>query len=71
MEEMAKTFVGKDCVVFTIREESPLTGTLREVRDGALLLEKDGNRSLVNLEFVVRLQEHPVGKSGKKKLIVE
>ena len=47
-----------------------LTATVKEVTDGALLMEKDGGAEAINLDFVLRIREHPTNKKGKKKSVV-
>ena len=44
--------------------------TVKEVTDGALLMEKDGGAEAINLDFVLRIREHPTNKKGKKKSVV-
>ena len=43
---------------------------LKEVIDNAVVIEKDGKENVVNLDYVVRMREYPVGKNGKRKSIV-
>lgn len=69
MQELAKRFLGKDVIANTI-SSGTVDGILKEVTDNAIILEKDGKESLVNLDFVIRLREYPVGKNGKRKSIV-
>lgn len=68
MTELAKRFVGKDCLVYTFNGE--VTGVIEEVCGGALLIKNNDNIQAVNLDFVVRIREFPKGKNGKKKLLV-
>ena len=70
MKEFAMRLVGRDVIVYTFNG-TQIMGTLREVRDDALLLWDDKNgEQIVSLRYVVRLREHPVDKNGKKKSIV-
>ena len=69
MQELAKQFIGKQCLVYTIKSDT-IQGTLREVGDGGLLLESGGTVEAVNLDYVVRLREYPKKKNGKKKSVV-
>lgn len=69
MRELAKQFIGKQCLVYTIKSDT-IQGTLREVGDGGLLLESGGTVEAVNLDYVVRLREYPKKKNGKKKSVV-
>ena len=70
MKEFAMRLVGRDVIVYTFNG-TQIMGTLREVRDDAILLWDDKNgEQIVSLRYVVRLREHPVDKNGKKKSIV-
>lgn len=69
MEELARNFLDKECVIDTFRTQ--LTGTLREVTAGAILLEGTNGPEAVNLEYVIRIREYPKGKNGKKKWITD
>ena len=68
MQELAKQFIGKECLIYTIT--SSMQGTIREVGNGGLLVENAGAVEAVNLDYVVRLREYPKTKKGKKKSIV-
>lgn len=70
MKEMAQQFMGKKCLIYTL-DEKQITGVLRRITDGALLLEdeKIGTQG-VNLEFIVRIREYPRNKQGKYKSVV-
>ncbi|MDE6433846.1 MAG: hypothetical protein K2L07_06405 [Lachnospiraceae bacterium] len=74
MLEFIKMFIGKDCIVYTLSNESGLPGTLKSLsEDGtAILLEKESDHTLeiVNLDYVTRIREYPLNKKGKKKSIV-
>lgn len=51
MEELAKQFIGKDCVIYTITDTSAsLTGVVRDVKDGGLLFEGKNGLQAINLE---------------------
>lgn len=69
MQELAKRFLGKDVIASTI-SSGTVDGILKEVADNAMVIEKDGKETVVNLDFVIRLWEYPVGKNGKRKAIV-
>lgn len=69
MTELAKQFIDKECIIYTFNG-SQIMGTVKEVSGGALLVEKDGTTEAVNIDFVMRLREHPRKKNGKKKSVV-
>lgn len=71
MEELAKQFIGKDCVIYTITDTSAtLTGVVRDVKDGGLLIEGKNGLQAINLEYVTRIREYPVNKKGKKVSVI-
>lgn len=43
---------------------------IKEVVDGAVLIEKGGELQAINLDFIIRIREYPRNKKGKKKGIV-
>ena len=71
MEELARRFIGKECIIYTVTStDSSIQGTVKDVTDGGIVLEKDGNVEAVNLEYVTRIREYPRNAKGKKKMIV-
>ena len=69
MLELAKRFIDKECLIYTFNSNQ-IEGVIKEVSNGALLVEKKGTLEAVNLDFVVRIREYPRNKNGKKKAIV-
>ena len=69
MKELAKKFIDKECLIYSF-ESNTFEGVIKEVTDGAILIEKDGKQDAINLEFVIRIREYPRKKNGKKKEIV-
>ena len=71
MKELAQKFIGKECLVYTVASDnSAINGTIKEITDTGLLIEKDGYLQAVNLDYVTRICEWPRKKNGKKKEIV-
>ena len=68
MKELAERFIDREVIVYTFN--SQITGTIREVTAGALLLESNSTSEAVNLDFIVRIREYPRKKNGKKKAVV-
>ena len=68
MKELATRFIGKECIIYTFNAQ--IEGTIREVGDGAILLERKGSTEAINLDFIMRIREYPRNKNGKKKSIV-
>lgn len=69
MQELAKQFIGKECLIYTIKSDT-VQGVLKGVTEGGLLIENKGETEAVNLDYVVRLREYPKNKKGKKKSVV-
>ena len=70
MKELAKRFIDKECIISSFDGNHQYEGVLKEVTDGAILMEKDGKIEALNLDFVIRIREYPGNKKGKKKSIV-
>ena len=70
MKELAKKFVGKECLIYAFDSSHQYEGLIKEVSEGAILIEKDGAPEAINLDFVIRIREYPRNKKGKKKSVV-
>ena len=70
MIELAKRFIGKECLVYSFDSSHQFQGVIKEVSNGAVLIEKDHKVEAINLEYVIRIREYPKKKNGKKKAIV-
>ncbi len=70
MVELAKKFIGKDCLIYSFDSNRQFSGIIKEVTDGALLVEKEGEIEAINLDFVIRIREYPKNKKGKKKSVI-
>ena len=70
MKELAKRFIDKECVISSFDGNHQYEGVIREVTDGAILVEKNGKIEALNLDFVIRIREYPRKKNGKKKSVV-
>ena len=65
MFELAKKFIGKECIIYTFNS-AQYTGTVTEVNEGGLLLQKDGAIEALNFDYVVRIREYPETKTARK-----
>lgn len=70
MVELAKRFIGKACLIYAFDSNHQFQGIIKEVSDGAILIENGGTIEAVNLDFVIRIREFPKNKKGKKKSLV-
>lgn len=70
MLELAKNFLGKECIIYTFNSNQ-LVGTIQQISDGGiLLLREDKSSEAVNADFIIRIREHPKKANGKKKSVV-
>ena len=70
MKDLAKQFIGKECIVYTVMSsDSGIQGTIKEVTDGGIIVEKKDGIEAVNLEYITRIREWPRNANGKKKQI--
>ncbi len=69
MIEFAKRFIDKECLIYTFNGNQ-IDGIIKEVADGALLVESKGTVEAVNIDFVMRIREYPKNKNGKKKSVI-
>ena len=72
MKELAKQFIGEECIIYTITSnDGSVQGVIKEIVDGGMVVErKTGEREIINLEYVTRIREWPRKKNGKKKDVV-
>ena len=70
MIELAKRFIGKECLIYSFDSSHQFSGVIKEVSDGAVLIENKGQTEAINLDFVIRIREYPRNKKGKKKSVV-
>lgn len=70
MFQLAKKFIGKKCIIYVVQTfSSELLGTIKEVTEGAILVEDKYGVQVVNLDFVIRIKECPIKKNRDKKII--
>ena len=72
MKELAKQFIGEECIIYTIAScDGSIQGIIKEIDDGGMVIERNsGEREIINLDFVTRIREYPRKKNGKKKGVV-
>ena len=68
MFELAQKFLNKEFVIYTFN--SQIIGTIKEVNEGGILIEKSGTLEAINFDFIVRIREYPKNKNGKKKSVI-
>lgn len=70
MIELAKRFIDKECLIYSFDGNHQYQGVIKEVSNGAVLIENGGTVEAVNLDFIIRIREFPKNKKGKKKAVV-
>lgn len=70
MKKLAERFIDKDCIIYAFDSSRQYMGVIKEVTDGAILVEQNGKLEAINLDFVIRIREHPTKKNGKKQSVV-
>ena len=72
MKELAKRFIGEECIIYTITSnDGSVQGLIKEIDDGGMVIKKKtGELEIINLDFVTRIRQYPRKKNGKKKDIV-
>ena len=70
MKELAERFIDKNCIIYSFDGNHQYDGVIKEVTNGAILVEKDGKFDAINLDYIGRIREYPTNKKGKKKSIV-
>lgn len=71
MTDLIKEYIGKECLIYTCMSSSQITGTICSCQDGWIVVESaNGQREIVNCEYVTRIREYPRNKNGKKKSVV-
>ncbi|MBE6804553.1 MAG: hypothetical protein E7528_06630 [Ruminococcaceae bacterium] len=70
MTEMIKNYIGKECLIYTCTSGSTVTGIIRSYNDGWIEIEQNGQRDIMNCEYITRIREYPRNKNGKKKSVI-
>ena len=70
MIELAKKFIDKECLIYAFDSNHQFQGVIKEVSNGAVLIENGDTVEAINLDFVIRIRELPKNKKGKKKAVV-
>lgn len=65
MSELLRNYLGKECIIYTIN--SQLTGTISDVADGWISVQNNKNVEIINVDYIIRVREYPLRKTGKKK----
>ena len=56
MKELATKFIGQTCTVYSFDSSKTYKGVIKEVTDGAILLQKDNKTEVLNMDFISRIK---------------
>ncbi len=71
MTDLINDYIGKECLIYTCMSSSQITGTIRSYSDGWIVVENaNGQRDIINCEYITRIREYPRDKKGKKKSVI-
>lgn len=58
MKEFAKRFIGKKCLITSFDGNVQYDGIIKEVTDGAILLEDNNKLKAINLDYILCIQDY-------------
>lgn len=71
MTDIFNRYIGKDCIVYSSNGgSSAIECNIIGVSDNWLCIRTRDGDEVVNLDYIVRVKEHPVNKNGKKKSVI-
>ncbi len=60
MNEMIKSFIGMEVIIYVSGGSGFVEGFIREIEDGWIKVEKKNNKfEIISLDYVSRIQEYP------------
>ena len=70
MNELVNSYINKEVIIYT-NYSSGVTGTVTKIEDNWVeIKDKNGNRQILNTDYISRIQEYPRNKNGKKKAVI-
>lgn len=71
MNEVFGRYIGKDCVIYLSNSSSNVMECkVTGVSDNWLTVESRDGVEIINVDYIIRIKEHPVNKNGKKKSVI-
>lgn len=71
MNEVFCRYIGKDCVIYLSNSSSNVMECkVTGVSDNWLTVESRDGVEIINVDYIIRIKEHPLNKNGKKKSII-
>ena len=68
MLELIKSFINKECLIYTIN--GTINGVITDVTSGGISINNGSNFEIVNIDYIIRIREYPKNKNGKKKSFI-
>ena len=69
MNEIINAYVGKDCVIY-LSNSGTITGNISSLNNNWITVKSKDGDEIINIDYIIRLKEHPVNKKGKKKSVI-
>lgn len=71
MSDVFNRYIGKDCVIyFSNYSSSVMECRVVGVSDNWLITETKDGQEVINVDYIIRIKEHPLNKKGKKKSVI-
>lgn len=65
MSEIVNNYIGTLCLIYTMNDQ--LSGVIQAVNGNWITVDNGRDVEAVNLDYVIRIREHPKNKSDRKK----
>lgn len=65
MSDMIKSFIGKECIIYTLQGQ--VSGIIDTMEDNWITVKRMDSVEIINIEYINRIREYPKDKKGKKK----
>lgn len=69
MAGIVENYIDKECIIYTMN--SQVSGFIKEVKDGWIVVDTGNDKDIINLQYVIRIREYPKNKKGKKKTVFD
>lgn len=71
MSDVFNRYIGKDCLVyFSNGSSNVIECNVLSVSDNWLTVKTKDGEEIINVDYIIRVKEHPTNKNGKKKSVI-
>lgn len=71
MSDVFNRYVGKDCIIYLSNTSSNIIEcSVINVSDNWLTVKTKDGEEMINVDYIIRIKEHPLNKNGKKKSVI-